>query len=360
MENFGALNRPFVVLGLMSGTSLDGLDIAACRFEWDHSLLKWNHQIISADTIPYNAQWQSRLQHATSISAVDFVQLHAEYGLYLGEQVNAFVNKHQLTVDAIASHGHTIFHEPHKHIHFQIGNGAYIAAKTGLVTVSDFRTQDIALGGQGAPLVPIGDQLLFSDVNACLNLGGFANISFDVDGNRMAFDVAPCNIVLNRLAQQFDMPYDEDGKLARSGSFIPAFFEALNQLEYYQLASPKSLGYEWVEKHIVPIIEQQAAPTVDVLHTFCVHVAHQLALSIPKGNSVLATGGGVFNGFLLGQIKERVPGLIIPDVNTIQFKEALIFAFLGLLKLRGEINVLKSVTGSSINHCSGAVHSPFL
>lgn len=359
MDKFLASNKPYTILGLMSGTSLDGLDLAACRFVWNESDQRWTYHIICAETIPYHRDWQEKLCNAHKISAIDFVQLHTTYGIYIGEQAYKFISNHGLRVDAIASHGHTVFHQPENYIHFQIGNGTYIAAQTNLITVSDFRNQDIALGGQGAPLVPIGDELLFSHMDGCLNLGGFANISFGVNEKRIAFDVAPCNIVLNKLATQVGRTYDEDGQIARSGEFIKDIFESLNQLEYYQLPYPKSLGYEWVVKYIEPIFQQYKYSVNDVMHTFCVHVAHQLARSIPKGSSILATGGGVFNGFLMEQIRKHVPGIVVPDADTIQFKEALIFAFLGLLKLRSETNVLKTVTGCLINHSSGVVHVPY-
>jgi anhydro-N-acetylmuramic acid kinase len=359
MEKFKQSNGPFIILGLMSGTSLDGLDICACEFLWNHSTQHWQYQIIKAETIPYNTDWQNKLRNATLTSASAFVQLHHAYGVYLGQQALAFIQKHQIAIDAIASHGHTIFHEPAKQIHFQIGNGAYIAAQTNIVVVSDFRTQDIALGGQGAPLVPIGDSLLFASYDACLNLGGFANVSFNANGKRVAFDIVPCNIVLNQLAQHFGMAYDEDGELAKSGKFIPELFDQLNQLEYYKAPYPKSLGYEWVVKNIETLLFNNTYSKVDLINTFCYHIAYQIKQHIPTGHTTLTTGGGALNKFLVEQIKKQLPSIIIPHTNTIHFKEALIFAFLGLLKLRGEVNVLKSVTGSVNNHSSGVVYSPY-
>lgn len=205
------LPEKYNVIGLMSGTSLDGLDIAFCSFEFPEK--KWQYHIVQAETVPYPEAWNSRLENLENSSAFEFVKTDIEYGHLLGKLTRDFIQKHQLHPDFIASHGHTIFHQPTLNLTAQIGRVSAIAAETRLTVVGDFRSLDVALGGQGAPLVPIGDRLLFSDYNYCLNLGGFANISFEQDENRLAFDICPANIVLNKLAGKTGKSFDRSYSL---------------------------------------------------------------------------------------------------------------------------------------------------
>jgi len=359
------------IIGLMSGTSLDGLDIACCRFEQVENT--WNYKILQAGTIPYSREWKKRLQQLDSRSAAELARTDCDLGHLMGSLAREFMQRHSITVDFIASHGHTIFHQPNLRWTTQIGKGAVIAAETGLPVVCDFRTTDVALGGQGAPLVPIGDQLLFSDFSYCLNLGGFANISFERKGHRIAFDICPANIVLNTLASQAGHSFDNNGDLARSGSLLPDLLESLNQLSYYHQPPPKSLGKEWVEKHIWPLlrdpesgirdpgsdIADHASRIADLLHTFCEHIAIQVGKNTGKNrvDKLLITGGGALNQFLVERIRHHtIPQVILPDLLTIQFKEALIFAFLGLLRWRNEINILSSVTGARRDNIGGAIY----
>ncbi len=341
----------------MSGTSLDGLDIAFCEFEKvdEH----WNYSILHVETIPYSAEWRRRLSTLESSSAFEFVAADVEYGHLLGKLTRDFVEKFQLKPNFIASHGHTIFHQPEKRITSQIGRGSAIAAETGLPVICDFRSLDVALGGQGAPLVPIGDQLLFGHIEYCLNLGGFANISFQHADRRIAFDVSPANIVLNYLARLAGCEYDQDGRLASEGKINRQLCEALNSLAFYHTPPPKSLGKEWVVNHIFPILTDQQIPINDLLATFCEHIAIQVALSAPGSHSdrLMITGGGALNSFLISRIRSYTkPQIIIPDINTINYKEALIFAFLGVLRWRYEDNCMKSVTGAIRDSSGGAVY----
>jgi len=343
----------------MSGTSLDGLDIAYCTFE--HQPSSWKYHIIRAETIPYSIEWAKRLRSAEKSSAFEFVQTDIDFGHLSGQLTRQFIEKHQLIPDFIASHGHTIFHQPEKKITSQIGCGAAIAAETGIPVVCDFRSIDVALGGQGAPLVPIGDKLLFPDFEFCLNLGGFANISFDDLGQRIAYDVCPVNIVLNDLAAREGYPYDPEGSLARKGSVNPPLLEKLNNLPWYHLDPPKSLGREWVLENIIPLFTSPGLSTFDLLATFCEHIAIQIATVTgkEKHHRVLITGGGAMNQFLTERIRHHVISpIVIPDTLTINFKEALIFAFLGLLRWSNENNCLKSVTGASIDHSGGCIYRP--
>ena len=342
----------------MSGTSLDGLDIAYCNFVFQNN--KWNYTIIYAETIKYNDLWKQKLLALETADALTFQQANIEYGNYLGQRVSDFIVKNNIKADFVSSHGHTIFHQPEKKLTVQIGAAAAIASKCKLTVVNDFRTMDVALGGQGAPLVPIGDKLLFPDYDFCLNLGGFSNVSYEYNNKRIAFDICPVNIVLNSICKSLGKEYDDEGKIARTGMLSTYLLNELNSIGYYkQVANiPKSLGKEWVLKNIYPIINQYEIEANDLLHTFCEHIAIQIskALShLPKGK-MLVTGGGVYNTYLIERIQKLCPHqIIIPDKNIIEYKEAMLFAFLGVLRMRNEINCLQSVTGASKDNCGGSI-----
>lgn len=343
----------YKVTGAMSGTSLDGLDLAYCQFEIIDG--KWHFEILKAETIPYTQRWQHKLSTARRLGEVDLKSLHVEYGALIGAEIARFHHRNGIQdVDFIASHGHTVHHQPEKGISVQIGSGEEISRLTKCDVVHDFRVQDVALGGQGAPLVPIGDQLLFSDYDGCINLGGFANISFDTEGKRVAYDICPINIVLNPWAEKLGAAYDESGNWAREGSVDAAVLEKLNALAFYKKAYPKSLGIEWVISDVNPIMNHLTPK--DALRTGVEHMAIQISNSINSNNlnSILLTGGGAFNSFLVENIQNLTSAKIqIPVQKTVDFKEALIFAFLGVLSHRNEVNILSSVTGASHDHCSG-------
>jgi len=343
------------VIGLMSGTSLDGLDIAACRFGLDDG--KWEYEILKAVTIPYTHDWSDMLSGLPHATALEFVSADHAYGHLLGKLSREFIQKHSLAVDFIASHGHTIFHRPDQGFTAQIGNGAAIRAEAGLPVICDFRSGDVADGGQGAPLVPAGDRLLFPTYDYCLNLGGFANISFELAGSRMAFDICPVNIVLNLLAQREGQAYDRDGSIAASGRVDESLLESLDRLPFYSQAGPRSLGREWVDSNVLPRLDAAGLSTADLLATFSMHAARQIALQTGCDNNknILVTGGGAHNSHLISLIRSLVsPGVVIPDQLTVNYKEALIFAFLGVLRWRNEINCLKTVTGAQHDNCCGA------
>ncbi|PKF74053.1 anhydro-N-acetylmuramic acid kinase [Chryseobacterium sp. PMSZPI] len=342
----------FRVIGLMSGTSLDGLDICFAEFE---KLDQWTFQILKAETLPYSNVWENKLRHSIHLSAEELLELHTEYGFYLGEQVTDFIQKHRLdNIDLIASHGHTVFHQPQKKFTLQIGDGRAIKLVAKLPVAFDFRSQDVLMNGNGAPLVPIGDQLLFSDYHACLNLGGFSNISLTSQGQRIAFDIAPVNIVLNRLAQQLNKNFDENGDLARKGNINDELLQQLNSLNFYHQPHPKSLGIEWCNQYVFPLLENQ--DPLDSLATCTEHIAQQISKIINehKVKNILFTGGGAYNTFLVDTIRAKTEAeIIVPHQEIINYKEALIFGFMGVLKLNNEINVLSSATGSTHDHCSG-------
>lgn len=346
-------------IGVMSGTSLDGIDLAWCHFTRKEDG-NWGYRIEHAVTVPYSNDFRERLANAPYLSALEYVKLNNDVAEVMAEGLNEWLGDGPRP-DYIASHGHTVFHQPDIGLTTQIGNGAIIAARTGVTTVCDFRTTDVALGGQGAPLVPIGDELLFGAFDACLNLGGIANISYRADGLRIAYDISPCNMVLNELANRAGLPYDKDGQLSRNGHLIPELLAALNGLDYYRQPAPKSLGKEWYESVFHPVLEPfiEKHQLADVARTIVKHIAVQIAANVPMGaQSMLVTGGGAHHAFLTQQIQNQRDTLdvIVPDDLIIDYKEALIFAFLGLLRLHGEDNCLRSVTGAQEDCCGGAVY----
>jgi anhydro-N-acetylmuramic acid kinase len=349
--------QEYKVIGMMSGTSLDGLDIAYCVFRKE---AQWVFEIGPATTIAYDARWKESLSTLEKKSAFEFVKTHSEYGHYLGQQVQRFIASHQLKPDFVASHGHTIFHQPHQKITTQIGDGAAIAGICGLPVVCDFRSLDVALGGQGAPLVPLGDAFLFPNAAACLNLGGIANISFQVSGLRMAFDICPVNMVLNYLAATLNLDFDDEGKAAASGKVNISLLQALNNLHFYMKPAPKSLGKEWVYEQFIPLLAATNCSTADKLATVTEHIALQIKSAIPglpDNASMLITGGGAFNTYLVKRI-EALSGIncLVPESKIINYKEALIFAFLGMLRMLNEVNCLKSVTGAERDNIGGAIY----
>ena len=349
--------RTTTAIGLMSGSSLDGLDLALVRF--DEESERYGFQILAAETLPYPEYWTRQLSEAFHKQPKDLVQLDKDYGKYLGEQVLAFAKKHNAMPDFVASHGHTIFHKPEQHYTLQIGDGQEMAKACGFTVINDFRSEDVSKGGQGAPLVPIGDKLLFSDYEICLNIGGIANVSYDEDGKRIAYDLCIANQALNYLANMNGLEYDRDGALARSGEVDMDLLKRLNRHPFYGQFPPKSLGREFFEANQKDLLHGLSVP--DMLATFVEHIALQIALPIsflPKGK-ILCTGGGARNQFLMERLQARTSHeVVIPDKTTIDYKEALVFAFLGLLRMEGKTNVLSSVTGAKSDSCSGLIWKP--
>ncbi len=346
------------VIGIMSGTSLDGIDIAFCQFK--HANKQWYHNILYADCFRYTNHQKTKLQQAHLQNKIELQNIHIEYGKTIGTWVNQFISLHKIdktTIDFIASHGHTVFHQPEKRETLQIGCGQEIANTTDIPVVWDFRTADVKMGGQGAPLVPIGDELLFPQYNQCLNLGGFSNISFKQNEKRIAYDICPVNFVLNALAAHLGKSYDENGEIAKNGSIIPELLQKLENLAYYQQKPPKSLGREWVEKAIFPLLDTKKYSIKNLLRTFSEHII--LRLSSELKGKVLITGGGALNSWLMQELQQKSKAdIFIPDKETVEYKEALIFAFLAVLRWENQINILASVTGAPKNHSSGRISFP--
>lgn len=352
-------------IGLMSGSSLDGLDIVFVEFQ--ESGGQWNFAIRAAACEPYSAEWVERLSSATRLSAGDYLRLHADYGHYLGQAVNRFIEDHLLhfQVALVASHGHTSFHQP-PFFTAQLGEGSAIAAETGLPVVTDLRALDVALGGQGAPIVPMGEKLLWPDHTLLLNIGGIANLSIHGSESPLAFDICPANRVLNHFAQKLGMEYDKNGAVAAGGKIIPDLLKALNDLPYYQQAPPKSLANSFGTDTIVPLLSSSGASIPDILCTCVEHIAVQIQKALmtyatwpPQGTTLLVTGGGAFHQYLIQRMMALLQPVgitvIVADADTVQYKEAVIMALLGVLRWRDEYSTLPSVTGARRGSIGGAL-----
>ena len=343
----------------MSGTSLDGIDVAHCTFSYEDG---WKFELLEAETYPYSAAWVQKLKNLVVFSPEELLQLDQEYTNYLADVIQQFIYKQGLTnLDAVCSHGHTALHQPHEGLTYQIGNLPKLAEMLNQTLVCDFRVEDVDLGGQGAPLVPIGDQLLFPQYDYCLNLGGFANISTEIDQLRIAYDICPTNIVLNHYVANLNLDYDKDGDIARSGVVHEELLQQLNNLSFYRAPYPKSLGLEWVKAEVFPIIDSFQISVKDILRTYVEHIAIQIGKVVQgtEDTSMLVTGGGAFNTFLMSRFEDHMKlNIVLPETSVIDYKEALIFAFLGVLKLRNENNCLSSVTGAKNDHSSGRIYYP--
>ncbi len=345
-------NKLQTFLGVMSGTSLDGLDLALCNFEPENKATNFN--LICAETIPYQLELTNQLKRIHLANAESFVKLDVDFGKFIGQQINFFLNKYAETADYIATHGHTIFHNPLHGYSTQIGNANQICASTGINTIYDFRSLDVAKGGQGAPLVPIGDRDLFFKYQACLNLGGIANISFTKNNITTAFDICFVNMLLNYLSVKINKPFDNNGDIAKQGEVNDILLNQLLNLDF----KFASLGFELFERHLLPLISQSNQSISNLLATACEYVAIKIATVLNNNQltEVLITGGGSNNTFLIDRIRKTSnSSIIIPDNTIINFKEAIIFAYLGYLRVNNKINCLASVTGASSDSVGGSV-----
>ncbi len=352
------MSQDFKVIGVMSGTSLDGLDICCCRFF--SKQYGFDYEIIAAESYEYTSEFRHKLLAAYQRELSDLTEIDIEFGVYTAKMIRHFMLKNNLMnqVDLIGSHGQTIFHEPDKGITIQIGDGQIIANQTGIKTINNFRIKDVELGGQGAPLVPIGDRLLFGEMESCLNLGGIANISFEHQNDRIAFDICPANLPLNKLVEdRFNIPFDKNGEIASSGKVISGLLEELNALDFYQKSHPKSLSQEWLDAEFYPFISKyKDSPIAHVLRTIIEHETTQIAAVLDqfKLKNVLITGGGALNPFFIEVLRKKTTAeIMLPVPELIEFKEALIFAFLAFLNENNQVNTLSSVTGASRNSIGG-------
>lgn len=348
----------------MSGTSLDGLDLAYCHI-WQTGN-DWHFDMHHIKSLSYESILQEKLKNSIFLPADELLIFHNTYGTWLGEQARIFIEENKLEVDCISSHGHTTHHQPEKGLTFQIGSGQHLANASGHKVICDFRTNDVALGGQGAPLVPIGDALFFKEYDFCLNLGGISNVSFDLNGKRIAYDIGLANMILNHITRRNGFDYDQGGNLARKGKINSIMLDQLNSLEYYQSPFPKSIGYEWFINKVVPIVDATKANLENLLCTSVHHLCKQIAIQIRQNSrksksKMLVTGGGALNDFLIETLQSKLGSevqVIVPRKEIIEFKEALVFALMGVLRLEGQINVFKSVTGARNDSCSGVLFLP--
>lgn len=358
--------RKYNVVGVMSGTSMDGLDIAHVTLE-EKETGKWEYSINAGITVAYEEKWRLRLSKLRHQNSMVFHKTDRYYGQFIGEQVNTFLKDNNLEAELIASHGHTVFHQPENNVTVQIGDGNSITAMTGLPVVTNFRAIDVVLGGEGAPLVGIADKYLFGEYTMCLNLGGFANISAEVNSERIAYDVCPCNIVLNRIAREFDQEYDVDGEIAERGSIDYDLLGDLNDVEYYSYAPPKSLGREWISSNFWGNVRNSEAHKEDKMRTLVDHIAQQIGNNIedltngePAGKRVYITGGGAFNKSLISHIESHTDAeIVVPNEDEVNYKEALAFALLGVLRVENKTNVLSAATGASKDSVSGSLYGDF-
>jgi anhydro-N-acetylmuramic acid kinase len=351
------------VIGVMTGTSMDGVDLVYCHIYFDED---WTYKIVKAACEPIPHDWKTRIHQLPQATVFYFSKGHVDFGKFLGETIKGFISKHHLQneVDFIASHGQTIFHQPEKGVTVQIGDGADISATCELPVVCNFRTMDVAYGGQGAPIVPIGDKLFFKEYEFCLNIGGITNISFKSEKEIFAYDICPSNLILNELARITGSDYDKDGNIARTGKIDKQLLNEMNGLDFYHKKFPKSLGVEFMNEFFSPLLLKYNISVADKLRTVTEHIAMQVGNEVDyfmekfnlKKSKMLVTGGGAFNVFLIERIKEFSPAeIIIPNDETVKFKEALVMALIGVLRFRNEVNVLSSVTGASKDTCGGEI-----
>jgi len=353
MELFPIKMKNFYVIGVMSGTSLDGLDLIYLKFRQNE---RWNFEIINAKTYPYEDSVTKLLTNISKKSLEEVKKIDIEYCKKLAKLIRQFINEFSINkIDFVSSHGHTAIHDPSSSITYQIGNMPIISKEINQNVICDFRVQDIELGGQGAPLVPVGEKYLFQEYDSFLNLGGFANISKHEGESIIAYDICAVNILLNNLSKKIGKDYDDKGSIASSGKLIVNLYEELEKFEYYQSSPPKSLGIEWVDENIFPLINKYFDyPIEDLLNTLSNHIANQISNNLKDIDKVLVTGGGAYNDYLIDIIRSKTESeIIIPSKNIIEFKEALIFAFLGVLRYLNINNCYSSVTGASKDHCSG-------
>jgi len=349
--------KSYKIIGVMSGTSIDGLDLVYVQFEKKE---KWIYKVENSITYRYSKEWFQKLKTSVSLSNSDLVALDQDFTLLLSKQILRFINEFSIKdVDAVSSHGHTVFHNPKSKFTYQIGNLPQISKEIGHKVICNFRQQDVSLGGQGAPLVPVGEKYLFSEYDSCINLGGFANISKTLDNKLIAYDICPVNTVLNYLSNKVNLDFDKDGEISKNGKLIEDLYVKLNKLDYYNNNHPKSLGIEWVNSTIIPLLDQYPNQVGDLLHTYNYHIAEQVSKNIINEKNILVTGGGAKNKFLIDLInKKSNNNVVIPEDTLIDYKEAIIFGFLGVLKILDINNCYSSVTGSSRDHCSGDIFLP--
>lgn len=345
------------VIGMMSGTSLDGLDMVCCEFINSQGI--WNYRIIRGKTLKYPPELLKRIKESLGVSNLEECKiLHKDLGDWFALSLEKFINQNSLKVDLIASHGQTIYHNPDLKKTIQLGDGQRIADRLKCTVVADFRFEDVLKGGQGAPLVPIGDLHLFPEYKYCLNLGGIANISIKNDGMIKAFDICICNTGANFFAGEEGFDMDRDGAIGLKGSLNNELLDKWNSMAFQKKNAPKSLDTSFFYQTMLPLIEELSfISPADKLHTLYHFIATQVYNVVQNDDSrILITGGGAHNKFLVSKISELNLNIHVPDRELVDYKEALIFAFMGLLRSQNINNVLASVTGATEDHSAGTIY----
>ena len=365
-------SKTYYVLGLMSGSSLDGLVIAYCNITWDGDrVTHW--KLLESETLPFSDKWKNRLRELPNQNGLIFAKTNTYFGHYMGGLVNEFIENYRIKeLDFIASHGHTIFHDPEHRISIQIGDGAALASQTGYTTICDFRTQDVAMDGEGAPLSPLADRYMFHNYDFYLNIGGIANVSANTgNDNWVAMDCCAANQVLNLLAEELGSEFDNNGSFASRGSVNEKLLGQVSDFSYYSNPYPKSMSNGWIREKIIPLYREAECSSEDKLATACEHIAIEISNSIQDiinkegfirtSYKMLLTGGGVFNNYLVQTIhaycnRSLDIDLLMPDASIINFKEAMLMALLGVLRVEKVPNSMKAITGAKMDTINGAIH----
>lgn len=349
------ITREEIFVGLMSGSSLDGIDLALVSFVLDanNDLVNWH--IIDTALVPFDNKWNKRLTTYQGLSVDDYFLLESDFSLLLGEHIKKVVAHHD--IKAVGVHGHTLAHIPEKNISIQLGNGGLIASIAEVDVVTDFRIQDIGAGGQGAPIVPAVERALFPDYKYFLNLGGIVNVSNHSDHQHVtAFDIGPCNQLLNHLSSRLNLPYDNDGAIARTGTFHPDVMEAVLRLPYFNKTGAKSLSNQWIQDSVLPMFDKLRP--ADALRTAVELIATTIAQALNGPGRVLITGGGAHNTYLIERLRKNIGDkpivLHLPEKQLIDFKEALLMAYMAYSRVYHKKNVFKSVTGADDDYVTGA------
>ncbi|HET9343553.1 MAG TPA: anhydro-N-acetylmuramic acid kinase [Candidatus Eremiobacteraceae bacterium] len=365
-------------IGLMSGTSADGIDVAAVEVEHEKAHGGLGIRVLHFATLPYEATLRERLLSSSSSVGTTIVQL-GELNAAVGEAFAAATIEAARrwgldlgSIDVIGSHGHTMYHAPETCVTIQIGEGAIVAARTGVTCVADFRIADVALGGQGAPLVPFVDAVLFADPNeyrAALNIGGIANVTLlpdEAHGGRAAiraFDTGPGNMVIDacvRLASDGESDFDRDGAAAARGIPAHALLDELLDDGYFSRPTPKSTGRErYGAAYAAHVWEQGRRLGLhpdDVIATVTALTARTIADAVPSEcRRIIVSGGGVHNRTLMETLQASVgkppahARVERSDVYGIEVdaKEATAFAVLACEAIAGDINHLPATTGAA-------------
>lgn len=348
----------------MSGSSLDGLDIGIIDIIKKGNEL--SYEVIRCDTIEYSTEWKKSLTSLPNASAKELANNDMAYSRYMSELIRSFL-KEEDQIDYVSLHGHTLFHEPENGFTYQLGNGGVLSARLGLPVVCDFRSKDIGLGGKGTPLAPIVDSYFYNEYEVLINLGGICNLTFLSKKETIAWDVCPCNQLLNFLSEKMNLAYDKDGLIARNGKLNLDFLNILEKNPYYSEKYPKSLDNQYIKQNIIRELDSYTIPLEDQLHTTCIFVARQIkaaiqmavkSLEVAWPEKILITGGSAHNAFLIQCIKEHcAPSVVsIPDETIINYKEIILMALCAYLRVNNQENTLSEVTGSSRNSIGGAIY----